>query len=73
MTYVRWPSARGSWHVFVTWTRGGQTLVRCGRRILATVNLADDLPPGERSCESCLRATVIAADPTEPANDQVVE
>ena len=38
-----------SWHIVGTYSR-----TRCGR--MALVNLAtNDLPPNEKSCETCLR------------------
>jgi hypothetical protein len=55
--YVKWPSERGSWHVFVTFTRAGRVLLRCGRSFAGQSDMeqSDTLPLGERSCENCLR------------------
>lgn len=53
-TYVRFPDR--SWHSFLTYTRSGSVLTRCGRLIPGPDHqLADALPLDERSCESCLR------------------
>jgi hypothetical protein len=57
MTYVRWPSRRGSWHVFVTVTRANSWLLRCGRSFPEQIGIetAESLPLDERSCERCLQ------------------
>jgi hypothetical protein len=54
VSYVRWPSRRGSIHVIATFTRSGGVLTRCGRFITPPV---EELPglTNQRSCESCLR------------------
>ena len=44
-----------SWHI-VGRIRGGAT--RCGRWISVPSPSADDLPLGEKSCESCARLTL---------------
>ena len=67
MTWIRIVS----WHQFVTFTRAGQVLTRCGRRVSMPHTIVDQLPAGEKTCESCLRAIAIAADPPEPTNDEV--
>lgn len=42
-------SARRSWHILGTYSR-----TRCGRRAIASLAV-NDLPMGEKSCETCLR------------------
>lgn len=62
MTDRMWVKIR-SWHVFRTWTRAGQALTECGRRVGPdTVVTADELPGNEKSCESCLRIVTRAED-----------
>lgn len=55
-TYVR--ALGWSWHRYLTFTRAGQVLTRCGRRISPdthALDWSDDLPVNERSCERCLQ------------------
>jgi hypothetical protein len=60
-----------SWHVVLTPTRMFDTYrTRCGRTVV-TKDTRDDLPMGERSCETCLRLAVRAEE--SPANDEVGE
>jgi hypothetical protein len=71
--YVKWPSERGSWHVFVTFTRTGRVLLRCGRHFAGQSDMeqSSTLPLGARSCEACLR--LAAHDDTSVPNDPVPE
>jgi len=56
MDTILWAKLRDdprlSWHIV---GRGGAT--RCGRWIPVPSPSADDLPMGEKSCETCLRLT----------------
>jgi hypothetical protein len=54
MSYLKWPSRRGSIHVLATFTRDGGAVTRCGRRIPPPVDVLEGLTT-QRSCESCLR------------------
>lgn len=54
MSFVKIP--RGSWHSILTFTRNGSVLTRCGRLVPGPNHTLDDeMPLGQRSCESCLR------------------
>lgn len=44
-----------SWHIVRTFTRGGQIITLCGRRVIGDMTTAAEFPGSGRSCESCFR------------------
>lgn len=44
-----------SWHLVRTFTRGGQILTYCGRRVAGDMTTAEELPEGDKSCERCFQ------------------
>lgn len=64
MSYLKWPSVRGSWHAITRVDDAGWHL-RCGRTLTTEKAPASDhVPTNERTCERCF--VLIAAD-KEPA------
>jgi hypothetical protein len=51
MSYVR----IRSWHRVAPVSRGGLPKTRCGRWADLAAPVSDELPIGEKSCETCLR------------------
>jgi hypothetical protein len=74
--YVKWPAtrpSRGSWHVFVTFTRAGRVLLRCGKSFAGQSDMRQShiLPLDAKSCERC--AVLTLHDETGVTNDPVPE
>lgn len=69
-TYFR--RNRRSWHRYVTFTRAGTIVARCGRRLLDTnVEWTDKPPLNEKGCEVCSRLALRDIDPRDVDNDPV--
>lgn len=74
MSYLKWPNDddSGSWHSLVKTDDRGWHL-RCGRTITTEAAPASPtLPLGEKSCETCLRLTLLDQQPPpSPDSDAV--